>query len=169
MLGGLRRCGAEHGAGPPVLRGRPACARFESVFCALFSVAFFGEVLTARMAVGFAFIFAAIVATQLGDKGGEAAVADSAAGIFERRKPRIGKARQAKPRPNSLLSCVFDLLGLAGENSETAAMPAGQSALTQRMPFHPRAAAKHALPQTPDIKSTAGNTLFPARFAGFRL
>ena len=53
----------------------------ESVFCALFSVAFFGEVLTARMAVGFAFIFAAIVATQLGDKGGEAAVADSAAGV----------------------------------------------------------------------------------------
>ena len=52
----------------------------ESVFCALFSVAFFGEVLTVRMAVGFAFIFAAIVATQLGDKGGEAAVADSAAG-----------------------------------------------------------------------------------------
>lgn len=47
----------------------------------LFSVAFFGEVLTARMAVGFAFIFAAIVATQLGDKGGEAAVADSAAGV----------------------------------------------------------------------------------------
>ena len=53
----------------------------ESVFCALFSVAFFGEVLTARMAVGFAFIFAAIAATQLGDKGGEAAVADSAAGV----------------------------------------------------------------------------------------
>ena len=51
----------------------------ESVFCALFSVVFFGEVLTARMAVGFAFIFAAIVATQLGDKGGEAAVADSGA------------------------------------------------------------------------------------------
>ena len=51
----------------------------ESVFCALFSVVFFGEVLTARMAMGFAFIFAAIVATQLGDKGSDAATAGSSA------------------------------------------------------------------------------------------
>ena len=47
----------------------------ESVFC----VVFFGEVLTARMAMGFAFIFAAIVATQLGDKGSDAAAAGSSA------------------------------------------------------------------------------------------
>ena len=64
----------------------------ESVFCALFSVAFFGEVLTARMAVGFAFIFAAIVATQLGDKGGEAAAADPAAdGSAGGESPASGK------------------------------------------------------------------------------
>ncbi|MDD5925422.1 MAG: DMT family transporter, partial [Ellagibacter isourolithinifaciens] len=47
----------------------------ESVFCALFSVAFFGEALTPRMALGFALIFASVVATQLGDKGGSAAAA----------------------------------------------------------------------------------------------
>ena len=64
----------------------------ESVFCALFSVVFFGEVLTARMAVGFAFIFAAIVATQLGDKGGEAAAADPAAdGSAGGESPASGK------------------------------------------------------------------------------
>ena len=45
----------------------------ESVFCALFSVAFFGEALTPRMALGFALIFASVVATQLGDKGGSTA------------------------------------------------------------------------------------------------
>ena len=45
----------------------------ESVFCALFSVAFFGETLTPRMALGFVLIFASVVAIQLGDKGGGAA------------------------------------------------------------------------------------------------
>ena len=64
----------------------------ESVFCALFSVAFFGEVLTPRMAVGFAFIFAAIVATQLGDKGGEAAAAGSVTdGASGSKSPASGK------------------------------------------------------------------------------
>ena len=51
----------------------------ESVFCALFSVAFFGEALTPRMALGFALIFASVVATQLGDKGSDAAAAGSSA------------------------------------------------------------------------------------------
>lgn len=41
----------------------------ESVFCALFSVAFFGEILTPRMALGFILIFGSIAITQLGDKG----------------------------------------------------------------------------------------------------
>ncbi|MDY4122890.1 MAG: DMT family transporter, partial [Ellagibacter isourolithinifaciens] len=50
----------------------------ESVFCALFSVAFFGEALTPRMALGFALIFASVVATQLGDKGGSTAAAAAA-------------------------------------------------------------------------------------------
>ena len=63
----------------------------ESVFCALFSVVFFGEVLTARMAVGFAFIFAAIVATQLGDKGGEAAAGSVADGSASGESPASGK------------------------------------------------------------------------------
>ena len=58
---------------------------------ALFSVAFFGEVLTARMAVGFAFIFAAIVATQLGDKGGEAAAGSVADGSSGGESPASGK------------------------------------------------------------------------------
>lgn len=42
----------------------------ESVFCAVFSVAFFGEQLTAKMAAGFVLIFGSIVVAQLGDKGG---------------------------------------------------------------------------------------------------
>ena len=50
----------------------------ESVFCALFSVAFFGEALTPRMALGFVLIFASIAATQLGDKGGNAAASTAA-------------------------------------------------------------------------------------------
>lgn len=37
----------------------------ESVFCVVFGVAFFGEAVTARMFVGFALIFAAIVVVQL--------------------------------------------------------------------------------------------------------
>ena len=41
----------------------------ESVFCALFSVAFFDEILTPRMALGFMLIFGSIAITQLGDKG----------------------------------------------------------------------------------------------------
>ena len=51
----------------------------ESVFCALFSVAFFGEALTPRMALGFVLIFASIATTQLGDKGGNAAAAADSA------------------------------------------------------------------------------------------
>lgn len=50
----------------------------ESVFCALFSVAFFGEVLTPRMAAGFVLIFGSIAITQLGDKGANDADGDAA-------------------------------------------------------------------------------------------
>lgn len=54
----------------------------ESVFCALFSVAFFGEVLTPRMGIGFVLIFGSIALTQLGDKGdaGDANVLNTANG-----------------------------------------------------------------------------------------
>lgn len=49
----------------------------ESVFCAVFGVAFFGEVLTGRMVAGFAIIFASIVVAQLpssqDDEGGKGA------------------------------------------------------------------------------------------------
>ena len=41
----------------------------ESVFCAIFSVAFFGEQLTVKMAAGFVLIFGSIVVAQLGDGG----------------------------------------------------------------------------------------------------
>lgn len=63
----------------------------ESVFCAVFSVAFFDETLTLKMVAGFALIFASIVAAQLSPDSQaprENRSADSAESVLQARESR---------------------------------------------------------------------------------
>ncbi len=81
----------------------------ESVFCAVFSVAFFGEQLTVKMAAGFVLIFGSIAVAQLGDEGAGESTGKSAPELNKPAGQTDEKVNDSASEPTS--SSVSDPAG----------------------------------------------------------